>query len=101
MKMTYILPALVAGTISFHAGASEDISQAQIRELVGAGEILPLEQILERFPPKTYGKLLDLEVERSDGVIIYEFEFLRADGLVLEVEVDASDGSILGQEVED
>ena len=101
MKMTYLLPALVAGTISFHAGASEDISQAEIRALVGAGEILPLEQILERFPPKIYGKLLDLEVERNDGAVIYEFEFLRADGQVLEVKVDASDGNILEQEVED
>ena len=100
MKMTFILPALVAGTISFHAGASEDISQAEIRELVGSGKILPLETILERFPPKTYGKLLDLEVERERGLVIYEFEFLRADGQVLEVEVDARDGTILESEVE-
>jgi uncharacterized membrane protein YkoI len=101
MKMMFLLPALVAGTISFHAGASEDISQAEIRDLVGSGEILPLETILEEFPPNEYGKLLDLEVEREHGIIIYEFEFLRSDGLVLKVEVDARNGSILEQEIED
>ena len=101
MKMTFILPALVAGTISFHAGASEGVSQAEIRELVGLGKILPLETILEGFPEETYGKLLDLEVEREHGVVVYEFEFLRADGRVLEVEVDARDGTILESEVED
>ena len=101
MKMMFLLPALVAGTISFHVGASEDISQAEIRDLVGSGEILPLETILEEFPPNEYGKLLDLEVEREHGIIIYEFEFLRSDGLVLKVEVDARNGSILEQEIED
>ncbi len=101
MKMTFILPALVAGTISFQAEASESVSQVEIRELVGSGEILPLETILERFPPTKYGKLLDLKVEREHGTIIYEFEFLRADGLVLEVEVDAQNGTILESEVED
>jgi uncharacterized membrane protein YkoI len=101
MKMMFLLPVLVAGTISLQARASEEISQAQVRELVAAGEILPLETILERFPPQTYGKLLDLEVERDDGAIIYEFEFLRGDGHIVEIKVDARDASLLGQEVED
>jgi uncharacterized membrane protein YkoI len=96
-----LFPALVAGTISCHAAASEDLSQAQIRELVRQGEIMPLETILERFPPKDYGKLLDLEIEGERGDIVYEFEFLRSDGRVVKVEVDARDGAILDEEIED
>jgi uncharacterized membrane protein YkoI len=101
MKMMLLFPALVAGTISFQAGASEDISQAEVRELVDAGEILPLETILERLPAENYGRLLDLEVEREHGSIIYEFEFLRKDGQIVEIKVDARNAAVLEQEVED
>jgi uncharacterized membrane protein YkoI len=96
-----LFPALVAGTISCQVAASEDLSQAQIRELVRQGEIMPLETILEHFPPQEYGKLLDLEIEAEHGDIYYEFEFLRRDGRIVEIEVDARDGTILDQEIED
>ena len=101
MKMMLLFPALVAGTISCQVTASEDLSQADIRELVRQGEIMPLETILLRFPQKEYGKLLDLEIERERGAIIYDFEFLRSDGRIVEIDVDARDGAILQQEIED
>ena len=101
MKMMLLFPALVAGTISYHVAASEDLSQSEIRELVRQGEIMPLETILAQFPAAEFGKLLDLEVEREHGIIVYEFEFLRTDGRIVEVEVDASNGRILEQEIED
>lgn len=100
MKMMLLFPALVAGTISYQAAASEELDQAEIRELVRQGEIMPLERILLQFPAKEYGKLLDLEVEREHGIVIYEFEFLRTDGRIVEVEVDARNGAILEQEIE-
>lgn len=100
MKMMFLLLALAAGTISFNVAASADVDHAEIRELVKQGQILPLESILAQFPEKQYGKLLDLEVEREQGVIVYEFEFLRADGVIVEIEVDARNGKILQQEIE-
>ena len=101
MKTMWLFPALVAGTINFQVTASEELGQAKIRELVRQGEILPLETILARFPAKEYGKLLDLEVELEHGIVVYEFEFLRTDGRIVEVEVDARNGAILEQEIED
>ena len=77
MKTTLLFPALVAGTISCLAAASEELGQAEVREMVRQGEIMPLEAILERFPAAEFGKLLDLEVEREDGIVVYEFEFLQ------------------------
>ena len=70
-------------------------------ELVRQGEILPLETILARFPSRDYGKLLDLEVEHEQDSIVYEFKFLHADGRIIEIEVDARNGKILEQEVDD
>ena len=101
MKTMWLFPALVAGTISYQAVANEELGQAEIRELVRQGEILPLETILARFPAKEYGKLLDLEVEREHGTVVYEFEFLRTDGRIVEIEVDAKNGRILEEEIED
>ncbi len=101
MKMMLLFPALVAGTISYNVAASDDLDQSEIRELVRLGEIMPLEAILTQFPAKEFGKLLDLEVEREDGVVVYEFEFLRADGRIVEIEVDARNAKILEQEIED
>jgi uncharacterized membrane protein YkoI len=97
----WLFPALVAGTISYPVAASEELGQAEIRELVRQGEILPLETILARFPSKEYGKLLDLEVEREHGTVVYEIEFLRSDGRIVEIEVDARNGAIREQEIDD
>ena len=101
MKMTFIFLVLVAGTISNYVLGSEDISQAEIRELVRQGKLMSLEAIMSLYPEKQYGKLLDLEAEREHGIVIYELEFLRADGRVIELEIDARDGRLLAQEVED
>ena len=101
MKTTWLFPVLVAGTISGQAIAGEELGQAEIRELVRQGEILPLETILARLPAEKFGRLLDLEVEREQGTVVYEIEFLSADGRIVEVEVDARDGSVLQAEVDD
>lgn len=101
MKMTFIFLVLVAGTISHQLLASDDISQAEIRELVRQGKLMSLEAIMSLYPEKQYGKLLDLEAEREHGVVIYELEFLRNDGRVIELEIDARDGRLLAQEIED
>ena len=101
MKTMLLFLALAAGTINAPVAAGKDLSQAEIRELVRRGEIMPLEKILARFPPDEYGKLLDLEVESENGSIIYEFEFLRTDGRIVEVEVDAGNGQVRQQEIDD
>lgn len=101
MRTMSIFPVLVAGMINTTVLASDDISQNEIRRLVQQGRIIPLEKLLQRYPEKKYGRLLDLEVEREHGAIVYEFEFLRHDGHVVEIEIDASNGRVLKQEIED
>lgn len=101
MKTMWLFLALVAGTISGQVTATEELGQAEIRELVREGEILPLETILAGLPSREYGKLLDLEVEHEHGRVVYEFKFLHDDGRIIEIEVDATNGEILEQEVDD
>jgi uncharacterized membrane protein YkoI len=100
MKMMFIYLVLVAGTISTAVFASDELSQNEIRQLVKAGEILPLDTILSQYPETEYGKLLDLEVEREGNRIEYELEFLRSDGHVIEIKIDAKNGQLIEQEIE-
>jgi uncharacterized membrane protein YkoI len=100
MKMTYLYLGLVIGTISFSAfGDDDDFNAQQIRQMVSQGKILPLETILERYRPLVEGKLLDLEVESEHGKIIYELEFLKQNGDVVELIIDAKTGELLDQEI--
>ena len=102
MKMMSIFLALVVGTINFGARADDDaISPHQIRQMVANGEILPLEKIMSRYPEKAYGKLLDLEVKQEHSTLVYELEFLRSDGRVIELEINAQNGQLLEQEIKD
>ncbi len=99
MKTIFTFLALAAGTISalvIHpAQAHSDFSHAQIRQMVASGQILSLDDILSKHPERLHGRLLDLEVEREHGRIIYELEFLRENGRVVEFEIDAASGMVL------
>lgn len=100
MKMILLFLVLVGGTISAFTYADSEFSRSEIRQLVKEGKILSLEVIMAHYPEKEYGRLLDLEVETEHGKIVYELEFLRGDGRVLEIEVDASSGLTLKRELE-
>lgn len=83
------LPALASGD----AGRERDHDRARAALL--AGEVLPLGQILERVQRLHPGHMLEVELEREDGRWIYEIKLLQASGGLLELEVDARDGSVL------
>lgn len=100
MKTMSLFLVLVAGTISYPAWSDNDFTAAQIREMVRQGKILPLTSLLEKYAPLAQGRLLDLEVEKKRGQIIYEMKFLRKNGDVLELKVNAETGELLKQEIE-
>lgn len=47
------------------------------------------------------GEVQKSELEREDGVMVYEIEILTAEGFEMEVEIDAGTGDVLEVEVED
>jgi hypothetical protein len=46
------------------------------------------------------GDVLEVELEEKDGVSLYEFKILSANGRVIEVELDAATGAIVKLEQE-
>jgi uncharacterized membrane protein YkoI len=93
MRRLALLPVLLLSLTVPSAYASDDYKEA--RRLREAGEILPLETILQHARRAQAGKVLEVELDRKHGVYVYEFEVLDDDGVVWEVELDARDGAVL------
>ncbi|UUY07667.1 PepSY domain-containing protein [Pseudomonas sp. J452] len=81
---------------------ARDLGHDDALRLHQKGVILSLEQLvqtaLDRYPGS---RLLEAELEEEDDVLVYEVELLSTDGTVRELELDARDGRILKDEVED
>jgi uncharacterized membrane protein YkoI len=88
---------------SANATASERTDSDIARELVEAGRILPLEDLLVRARRLRPGVLVavELEYEGEHGGYVYEIELLDPEGRVWEVELDAASGDLIELEPED
>ena len=77
-----------------------DEDQERARELVKSGEIMPLEQLLKKVINSETGKLrlLEVELEREKGRLVYELELVDEQGVVRELLFDAKTGEALGEE---
>ncbi|HCT08625.1 MULTISPECIES: PepSY domain-containing protein [unclassified Pseudomonas] len=85
--------------------AAHDLGQDEALRLRQKGVIAPLEDLLgpafARYPGS---KLLDAELEEHDDRpvrYIYEIELLTADGVVREIELNASTGELLKDKEDD
>lgn len=75
---------------------ARDLDQDEALRLRQQGVILPLEQVLhnalDRYPG---AKLLEVELEEKHGVYMYEVELLTTEGVVRELDLDATTGRLL------
>ena len=89
-----VLFALAAAPV--HAGDDDDrADHVEARALLERGEILPLARILEIVMAKEPGDVIEVELERDDGVWEYDVKVLTAAGVVRKVTLAARDGTIL------
>lgn len=65
------------------------------RRALERGEVLPLERILAVVRARIPGEVVRVELEREDGMWIYEVRVLDAAGRRIEVHVDAAKAIIL------
>ena len=97
LAKTFLL-SLVCFAISANADPQDKVDPDSAAELVDKGLIVSLDQLLAQHSVLTRNRMLDLELEQSDGEFTYEIEILHADGYVSEYEFDAVTGELL-QEV--
>ncbi|MGP9821299.1 PepSY domain-containing protein [Salinarimonas sp. NSM] len=93
-----LAPALVAADEHRY---SDDDDHVAAREAVRRGDALPLADILAAIPPRYAGRVIDVELEREDGRLVYELTLVAADGRVRELVVDAASARVLEMEVDE
>lgn len=79
----------------------EDDDHERARAAVRAGAALPLAQILSRLGPTVEGRVVEVELEREDGRLVYEITVVSPAGRVRELAVDAATARVLEIEEDD
>jgi uncharacterized membrane protein YkoI len=77
------------------ADRDRDHDHEQARRALEAGEILPLDQILQEVQQRYAGTVVELELTPEDGRWVYEVELLAADGRLLRLRIDAKSKQML------
>jgi uncharacterized membrane protein YkoI len=99
--MTRLTAFLLACALAASAVASDhDRDHDRAREAVRRGEAAPLAEILPAVEARLGARVIEVELERDDGRLIYEFELIGPDGRLIEAEVDARTGALLDVETE-
>ena len=71
------------------------------RDAVARGEILPLAEVLRRLQTSHPGRVVEVELEYSDQRLTYEVELVTTDGRLIEVDMNAATGEIVGMDEDD
>ena len=91
-----VLAVVVLLGLAQHDGrASDRDDHDRARAAVLAGEVLPLQTLLERLRRSRPGQVLELELEREDGRWVYEIRLLQPDGQLVKLDVDAATAEVL------
>ena len=94
--MLFLLLLIIGSTTGMASRVlSKDLGHDEAQQLQADGVIVPLEQVLEQARTKKPGRLLELELERKRGMLIYEIEIVDKEGLVWEFEFDAATGELI------
>ncbi|CAM3264113.1 Peptidase propeptide and YPEB domain-containing protein [Paracoccus aminovorans] len=96
MKQLLLLPLVLA--LPLAAARAQDVSAPDYefaRDAVARGQILSLAEVLARLQHSHPGRVVEVELERDDDMLIYEVEMVTADGRLIEIEIDAATGRII------
>lgn len=92
---------LAAALLALAGGASAESDHDRARRLRDAGDILPLETIIERVRSERPGRILELELKEKKERILYEVEMVDERGMVWELYFDARSGELLKSKQDD
>ena len=93
-------PAIILALLTGPALAGDD-GHDRARRALEAGEILPLSEILAAAEAARPGRVIEVELERDDGLWVYELELVTAEGRIYEIEIDAATATVLELEREE
>ncbi len=103
MKKNIILIGIMAvleGGFGF-SPASFAQDHVSAYQCVQSGQCLPLEQVLAAVHGRSQGELIGNDLDESQArfsIFVYRLTFLRHNGKVMRMDVDAHSGKIINQE---
>ncbi|TNH15234.1 hypothetical protein FHJ80_13920 [Halomonas sp. BL6] len=77
------------------SSATGDQHWKDLHSEVQRGDVVPLETILDWLDAHYMGDVLEIEVERDDGLVEYEIKLLGPQGQVVEFEFDGQSGQLM------
>lgn len=86
----FLLAALALPVCAFDLGDHD-----RARQALEAGEILPLEKVIEKVNHDNPGQVMEVELEHKSDRWVYEIKLLRPGGLLVKLLVDASNGRVI------
>jgi uncharacterized membrane protein YkoI len=86
---------LAAGLLVGASAQASPHDHDQARAALEAGQIRPISEILSKASAEVPGDVVEIELEQERGRWIYELKIIAPDGRLLEVEMDASDASLI------
>ena len=98
-KFVLVLAAATIATAAVvgpeFASADDRVKRSEVRELREAGKILPMEDILSRVRTAQPGQVVEIELEREDGRLVYEVKLIDDADAIHKLELDAASGEVL------
>ena len=58
-------------------------------------------QVLARLQEQHPGKVIEVELEYSNGILVYEVDLVTTDGRLIEVDMNAANGTIVDVDEEE
>lgn len=95
-----VLAAVFLG-IGFASPALPDDDQDKATRLKEAGDILPLEEIIEKARTEHPGRVLEVELDEEGSALHYDLELLDENGVVRELTYDARTGRLIKSDRDD
>ncbi|WP_235844597.1 PepSY domain-containing protein [Cupriavidus agavae] len=89
------LLALLLGAAGLAGLSHADTDADRARAALRSGEILPLSRILDTVSRQYAGDVIDVKLDRDDGIWKYEVKLLLPTSAVAKLEYDARDATLL------
>lgn len=90
---------LLAISLCVSAGLHAD-ELDRVRSLRASGDILSLDVIMQGMPKAADSRIVEVDLEEKNGLLIYEIERLETGGRVREYQFNARNGELIGIEDE-
>jgi len=98
MLMLLLLSRAVVADEALPRWEDDDYSYDQARRALSRGDVLAIEDILERLKTQIPGQVLEVEFEQEYDRWMYEIKLIDAQGRRLKAKLDAQTGQVLSVE---